>query len=336
MWAEAGYEVAWAQFALPEVELVAAAPAAAGSQAPIRCRQVGTELEVSGNDFRLTFDTVFGMWRTLEYAGVPLLVGGPRLNFWRAPNDNDRRKFEAEWRKARLHQFTQRIDQVDWAELPGSAVRIEVLARLAPPVLDIAYECRYIYTIWGSGDILLETQGRPQGKLPVLPRIGLELTVPGALNRAIWYGRGPGESYPDSKLANRVSVYERPVAELHTPYIYPQDNGNRTEVRWAALVNGTGVGLLACGRPLLDFSAHYYTTEDLTAATHTYELKWRDDITLHLDYRHCGLGSGSCGPAPWPQYLLQPEEFSFAVRLRPFTLAACSPAELAREVLPAL
>ena len=51
----------------------------------------------------------------------------------------------------------------------------------------------------------------------------------------------------------------------------------------------------------------------------THELRPRDEITLNLDYRHNGLGSASCGPDPWPQYLLHPEEFRFSVLLRPFS-----------------
>ncbi len=72
--------------------------------------------------------------------------------------------------------------------------------------------------------------------------------------------------------------------------------------------------------PLLNVSVHHYTPEDFTAAMHTFELKRRDETILHLDHAHCGLGSNSCGPGPLPQYLLKPEETTFSVRLKPFSV----------------
>ena len=105
--------------------------------------------------------------------------------------------------------------------------------------------------------------------------------------------------------------------ELFTPYVRPQENGNHIDTRWVALRDERGVGLLAAGDPTLDFSAHRFTTDDLDQAQHTYELMPRPTITLHLDYRQNGLGSGSCGPGVMPAYQLHAEPFAFGVWLRP-------------------
>jgi len=174
----------------------------------------------------------------------------------------------------------------------------------------------------------------PRGEMPAtLPRVGLQLTVPGCLDRVSWYGRGPGESYPDTKQAGRVGLHAMSVDELWTPYVVPQENGNRTDVRWAALASAGGAGLLAVGDPLLDFSAHRYTTADIEAAAHTSELVPRQTITLNLDHRHNGIGSNSCGPGVLPQYQLKPEECRFTIRLRPFSSADISPVILAKQRL---
>ena len=109
------------------------------------------------------------------------------------------------------------------------------------------------------------------------------------------------------------------VEDLYTPYIFPQENGNRTDVSWVALTNLRGAGLLAVGQPTLDFSAHRFTAADMEKARHTHELVKRDEIILNLDYRQNGLGSASCGPRPWEKYVLKPEEFAFAVMLRPIS-----------------
>ncbi len=91
--------------------------------------------------------------------------------------------------------------------------------------------------------------------------------------------------------------------------------------------------MVAVAMPLLNVSVHHYTPEDFTAAKHTYELKRRNETILHLDHAQCGLGSNSCGPGPLPQYLLQPEETTFSVRLKPFSADAVSPMSIYRTAL---
>jgi beta-galactosidase/evolved beta-galactosidase subunit alpha len=122
------------------------------------------------------------------------------------------------------------------------------------------------------------------------------------------------------------------VDDLYVPYVYPQDNGNRTDVRWVSLTNTRGMGLLAV-MPDLNFSASRFTTNDLENAMHTCDLAPRDEITLNLDYRHHGLGSASCGPGVLPQYELHPEEFRFSIRLKPFSVDQISPMSLSKEVI---
>jgi evolved beta-galactosidase subunit alpha len=99
-------------------------------------------------------------------------------------------------------------------------------------------------------------------------RIGWQMRLPGELDQVRWFGRGPGESYIDSKTATRIGMYEGTVDDLYFPYVYPQDNGNRTDTRWVTLTNAEGVGLLAAGEPTLDFSAHWYTRADGVIVRH--------------------------------------------------------------------
>jgi len=102
---------------------------------------------------------------------------------------------------------------------------------------------------------------------------------------------------------------------LFTPYIFPQENGNRTDVRWVEFTGADGRGFRASG--VDNFSAHRYTTQDLEKARHTTELTPRDFLTVNLDHQHHGLGSASCGPGPWEQHQLKPAVWQFAVRLEP-------------------
>jgi len=154
------------------------------------------------------------------------------------------------------------------------------------------------------------------------------MTLVPDLEQVEWYGRGPGESYVDSKEANPVGRYRAWVADLFTPYVFPQENGNRSEVRWVALTDERGVGLYVQGLPALSFSACHFTTQDLEKARHRHELTPQPEITLNLDHRHCGLGSGSCGPATFEQYRVPAEPFAFTYRLRAFSRDEAGPEEL--------
>ncbi len=318
-WSSRGHEVAWAQFKLP-VEAPIGRMLATEAMPPVCVEETDTLIRVCGADFELQFDRIHGIISEWSSNGQRLMNAGPRLNFWRATTDNDRSWTNAKpWRDARLDMLQHRIDSVEMHKLVDSAVSIQAQVRIAPPSRGMAFLCEYTYTIYGSGDVLIEVHGMPQGDWPdTLPRIGLQMSLPLTMDQVSWFGRGPGESYVDSKQAGRFGLYSLSVDELYTPYVFPQENGNRTDVRWVALTDTRGTGLLASGMPTLDFSVHRFTTMDFERARHTYDLVPRDELTLNLDYRQNGIGSASCGPGPLPQYLLHPEEFCFSVRLRPF------------------
>ena len=317
-WASSGFEVAWAQLALP-----------VRAPAPALPRGVMPDLAVdglciTGEEFRLAFHERDGTISCWEYQGMPLLTAGPRLNVWRAPTDNDVHAAR-EWRAHGLDRLIHRTDRIEVVRQLPQAVEVEIESMLAGYSLPLAFTVRYRYTIYGSGDVIIHTRVAPNPKLPHLPRIGLQLRLPGTLDQFAWYGRGPHESYADKQQSARVGVYRGTVQEQYEPYIFPQENGNKSDVRWAAITDLRGAGLLAAGLPLINVSVHHYTPEDFTRAKHTFELQRRDETILHLDYRQSGLGSNSCGPGPLEQYLIKPEEVEFSVRLKPFSYAAISP-----------
>jgi beta-galactosidase/evolved beta-galactosidase subunit alpha len=312
-WAAAGHEVAWAQFPLPVAAPPPAIPTATGA---LHVADNGTAATITGDNFRFTFDKIRALWTGWEHAGLPLLRTGPRLNLWRATTDNDRSWDNAgPWRKAHLDKLQHRTDSVTLE--PGNPARIIAHVRVAPPVLGWGIDCRYTYTIAGTGIVTLEVTGTPTGDLPpTWPRLGLQLTLPAALDRVEWFGRGPGESYRDTKQAQRFGRWQATVDELFTNYIFPQENGNRTDVDWVCFANLTGRGFVAAGVP--NFSAHWFTTDDLENARHTCDLVHRDFLTVNLDHAHNGIGSASCGPKPWEPHLLKPGPFAFTVQFRPW------------------
>ena len=333
-WAERGHEVAWAQFKLPESEFLPMTLSA--SDLPkLQICESDLALTIAGLDFEVSFCKVFGRIADWRLQGKSVINAGPRLNFWRATTDNDRSWTNAEpWRKAGLDHMQHRIDGIEIDQVPDGSVKVLVRSRIAPPIHDRCFRCEYTYTVYGDGCINLEVHGVPEGEWPdTLPRIGLTMSLPEEFDSASWFGRGPGESYIDSKQAGKFGLYSKSVDELYTPYVFPQENGNRTDTSWVAMTNTKGVGIFAQGAPLIDFSAHRFTAEDFEKARHTYELMPRDEIILNLDYRHNGIGSASCGHFPWPQHLLHPHEFTFSVRMKAFSTDNVSPASLAKMIV---
>ena len=179
------------------------------------------------------------------------------------------------------------------------------------------FDCEIHYTIFGSGLVEIETRVAPDDGLPPLPRIGLTMTLLSGYTHFTWYGRGPHESYADRKLSAKMGLFAGSVDEQYYPYIMPQENGNKTDVRWASLTDDTGQGLLVTGQPVLNVSVHHFTAQDLTEAQHTHQLIRRDEITCNLDFAQGGLGNGSCGPGVLAQYLLEPKPAQFKFQLKP-------------------
>jgi hypothetical protein len=291
-------------------------------------------LTAQGEEFRVTFDRFRGAIAAWEYQGQSLLDGedaGPRFNAWRAPTDNDVWMAQ-EWRKAGLDRLQQRVRRFAWEQPEEAVVQVTVETVEAPYSLLPAFALVYRYTLYGSGEISLNLEVAPRDGLCNLPRIGLQMRLPGGFDRIAWYGPGPHDSYSDRKESARVGVYRCLVEDQFETHIRPQENGNKTDTRWVALTDAQGLGLLCIGAPLLNASARHYSQENLTEAKHTFDLIEQDATYLYLDYAQCGLGSQSCGPGPLEKYLLKPQPISFTVRLRPFDAQASSPMRLSREV----
>lgn len=319
-WAPAGHEVAWAQFPVPMSPQSHPKPQPARSGVRPSWSRAGNIIAVETAGPRLEFDAVQGTLSALVHRDRPLLRSGPRLSFWRAPTDNDRgfgARDAADWADAGLHRLQHRIESIECRDLHGDEVQVTVRSRIAPPVLFIGIDVECVYTIRSTGETLIHVQGSPRGKFPsTLPRIGLQMSLPADLDRVRWYGLGPEETYPDSRQAGRVGIWERTMDQMTTPYERPQENGNRSESRWVALTDAYGAGVMAVGQPRINFSAHRNTPEEFARARHPVDLVPRNEIVLILDYAQNGLGSASCGPGVLAPYKLAPADFEFTVSLR--------------------
>ncbi len=330
LWAQAGHELAWDQFKLPD-----AAPARVvrGTAAPrLRLSQDPATVTVTGKGFTVVFDKAAGALKSWKINGTELVYEPLRPDFWRAPTDNDRGRDMARtqgvWRYA--HKDAK-LEHFSAEELRGSnAVRIATTHHL--PKVDARWHT--IYTVYGTGDIRVEAHFKPaKPDLPKLPRIGMQMAVAPGFERITWLGPGPHETYCDRKDA-KVGLYSGTVSEqFYWHYTKPGESGNKVDVRWVALRNDTGIGLLAVGQPLLSVNALHYTTDDLQNARHPFELVKRDFITLNLDLKQQGVGGdNSWGAWPHDEHLIPCQDYSYAFVLRPLH-GESKPEELARQIV---
>ena len=49
-----------------------------------------------------------------------------------------------------------------------------------------------------------------------IPRIGMQVTMPGEFNTLTWYGPGPGDTYSDRKISNAIGIYTGKAKELYS------------------------------------------------------------------------------------------------------------------------
>ncbi|UCC41702.1 MAG: DUF4981 domain-containing protein [Candidatus Aminicenantes bacterium] len=329
-----GHEVGWEQFKLPyhiplnKTDL--------SGLPKIMLEETEDLFQLKGDNLNVVFDKKKGKIRSVLFKGTEIVMAGPAPNFWRAPTDNDfgwgmPRKLGV-WRMAGAKRTTNRVTA---KQISPREVRIDVVSNL--PAGDSRYFTTYL--IYGSGDIIITNKFQPGNvDLPEMPRFGMNMTLPAELDNISWYGRGPHENYWDRKTGASVAIYSGKVIDLYHPYIRPQENGNRTDIRWVAMTNDKGTGLLAVGMPLLSISAHHFIIDDFDPGNekkqrHTYHLKKRNLISLNLDYKQMGVG----GDTSWgerarahPEYRLSAKEYSYSFRLRPFTKKEGTPMKLSK------
>ncbi len=313
-----GHEVALEQFGLP-----ISAPLSALNPALFEAPRLHTgkdAVRVEGNSFSLEFDRGTGLLRSFLFQGKELLVRGLEPDFWRPPTDNDfgygMPRKQGIWRKAGENRVLK--------EMKAEKVRGGVLVETLFEVMEAEGQLRMSYFIIGSGDVLVHYQFSPGKKdLPDIPSIGLSFQLAASLENVAWFGRGPHENYWDRKTGSPVGFYRSTATDLYFPYVSPQENGNRSDVRWVAFMDASGGGLLAAGMPLLAFSALHYTKDDLTreyrGSLHIADIQKRTPVCVDLDMQQQGVGGDdSWGAMPYPQYRLGPRDYSTTFRLRPF------------------
>jgi beta-galactosidase len=246
-WAQRGHEVAWEQWPLPLPPVPPSPPVVSDVPAPswpLWLAESAPLVRVTGREFALVFDRLNGVITSYSYRGVKLLERGPLPDFWRAPTDNDAGAWKSVGTAARtdpaLDIVAWRSAAASWKVKDVQLKRIDETSALITVQAElprVAASCTMTYEIKGNGEVLVGAAYKP-GPDPVamMPRFGMELVASPGLERMSWYGRGPAETYSD-RAFERVGIYSSTVGQEWVEYARPQENGNKTDVRWVELTN---------------------------------------------------------------------------------------------------
>ncbi|KAK4411137.1 Beta-galactosidase [Sesamum angolense] len=329
-WAEAGHVVSSSQLQLPVKKEIA--PHIIDGEHGAFFTQVHDDtIEVMNkNLWEIKLNRETGAIKSWKVDGVLVMSKGILPCFWRAPTDNDKggeaASYLSRWKSAKLNNLIFMTESCTVLNASDNLLKVAVNYLGLPTGGDknsSLFKVDLVYSIYGSGDVILECQVKPNPDLPPLPRVGLEFNLDKSMDLIKWYGRGPFECYPDRKAAAHVGVYEQDVGSLHVPYIVPGESSGRADVRWVTFQNKDGCGLYAStygGSPPMQMNASYYSTAELERATRKEELVKGEDIEVHLDHRHMGVGGDdSWSPSVHDKYLVPAVPYSFSIRLSPVT-----------------
>ncbi|HET6559992.1 MAG TPA: glycoside hydrolase family 2 TIM barrel-domain containing protein [Prolixibacteraceae bacterium] len=327
-----GTQLAYEQFQLP---VKSDAVALKKNDFPkVSLQEKGDEIIVEGKGFKINFSKSEATMKSYQLNGKEMLQSGPVPNFLRAPIDNDFGNDlhirSGVWRKAG-EQKTVKSATVKQVE---KDVVVSFNFDINNEKKQAIANYNSTYTVLGSGEVLVNNSFKMmRDSLPEIVRFGVNLVMPREFDQMSWLGRGPHESYADRKTSALVGLYAGPVADQYFPYIRPQENGNKTDVRWMSITNKDGLGLQFIGLPLLSVSAHHQIMEDFESPgrtdgsiedyrnmvrRHTNDVKPRNLTSINIDYKQMGVGGdNSWGAWTHKEYRLTEKAYEYSFRICP-------------------
>lgn len=303
LWAKAGHEIAFGQ------GIYRVAKKAENRKKLLEVVRGYSNLGVRGEQFEVLFSYLNGGLVSYRYAGVEMIEGIPRPNFWRAPTDNDNGNGMparyAQWKIASLY-LSHKDPETNAGEPPlvtEEGDTVTVTYRYHMPTVPRS-SCTVSYRVYGDGTVETTLSYDPVAELGDMPEFGMMMKLNADYDRLTWYGMGPEETYADRCRGAKLGIYSNRVRENVARYLVPQECGNKTGVRWAKVCDKRGRGLLFTGVPM-NFSALPYTPHEMENAAHAYELPQIHYTVVRVSKQQMGVGGdNSWGARTHPEYLI--------------------------------
>ncbi len=321
-----GHEIAFEQFIvasqLAKPEFIAA------NKQQVEKTENNTLISFKGDHFNISFDKSTGYLSSYQLAGTELIKQALKPNFWRAPTDNDlgnnMQQWAAIWQTAELGLRLK--------SLKSTTNSVEAIYQSND--FQGQYSLNYTLSAEGEIQVAVSLQLDAGQMLPDIPRFGMQLVMPKEFEYLSWYGRGPHESYWDRKTGAKIGVYKAQVDDQIEHYIRPQENANKTDVRWLRVTNQAGVGIKAVGEQVLNVSAWPYLQADIdfskgdasasasglvpVTTKHAIDVPRRDLTTVNIDHLQMGVGGDtSWGRRVHQAYSIKAQDLSYRFTLIP-------------------
>ncbi|MBE5961976.1 MAG: DUF4981 domain-containing protein [Lachnospiraceae bacterium] len=269
---------------------------------------------IHGKGFQLILERGIKGLVSYQYKGKEMLSSLLVPNFWRAETDNDRgSKMSyryAQWKIASLYRD---LENLTWNITDTKA---EVQYTYSFPTVPKTWVV-VTYTVSGDGAVHIDMDYNHTEGLSELPEFGMMFKMPASYDKITWYGFGPEENYCDRNKGARLGIYQNLAKDNVTPYVIPQECGNKTEVRYACITDGTGLGFKLDSEKPMNFSALPYTPHELESAYHHYELPKTHHTVIRISLMQMGVGGDdSWGAKPHEEYRMKNQDYHFGFTLK--------------------
>ena len=324
LWGKKGFKVATGYFALNKWQ----------SENPVK--EIKSDLKTDENEdfitltfdnFEVRFDRATGALIGYKTDNNQFIKRGLLPNFYRAPTTNDsdykyhERYLAKEWTQAGLPNMVTSLKKMEWDEDGDGNVVVITQINVKSDSIDAGFDCRINYKIYPDGSILVNSAIEAFGDLPEnLPRIGMQMAINKGYENFTWYGNGPWASYVDRKAGVQPGIYSGTVDMQWEDNAQPQENGNKSDVRWFSLTNEAGSGIKIIGKQLFDASVSHYEQLEVKEAKRIDQLNKKDYTIVNIDYRNAPIHNLSCcGPylGPLEQYQLNPGKYEYSFWIIP-------------------
>jgi beta-galactosidase len=310
-WAPAGFEIASNQLQLPAEER------------PVvkrTCQSFtddGTVFIASGKNFSISIDKTNGALTSYISKGKEQIKAPLLPHFTRPQTDNDKRGWKTQQVLKQWMESSPLLKDIRAGIINGESAVISTYTLISDSA-----KVTVIYQASREGILKISFAMDADPSLPNLPKVGMQGGIAGEYEEIAWYGRGLWENYIDRRYGFDAGIYQQPIADFMEPYVVPQENGNRTDVRWMHFFEKkSGTGLLVIADSLLSMSAWPYTEKNISEAKHTHKLVKAGFITVNIDLEQMGVGgndSWSEVAAPLEQYQLKAKPYQYTFYLTPF------------------
>ena len=314
-WAEAGYVVAEEKLPVQEAKKPMYDLAKLQNCEDVKVEENNSSITVSNARFRAVFSKAQGTLNSYTFDGTQMLSKALLLNAFRLPTDNDGRQ-SGSWDNMGLRKLTVKGNEATCSKSDDGKTATIAMTSTYTGQNGTAFNVSLNFIVCADGTLMVNSFIRPTLTGAILPKLGFRLEMPADMEQLQWFGRGPWDSYRDRKEACLPAIYTSTVAEQQEDYILPQEHGTKQEVRWMALTNSTGKGLLFTAPDQMAASAVHFRPEDNytnrdSRSKHTYQFKTCATAVVSLDAVTRGLGNASCGPDVMDKYELKAANTAF-------------------------